>query len=269
MKTSPMTVNVEEIIEGKKHGRKIVKMIPQVGDYPSQRILYDYSEPPFTWSEYTIVDFGSGVFTDLTTFLYDNILMWDQPNGEGNMIGFTGFGWADLAAHGWAARVRSYRGGNIQGSFVGGNPVRHEEFGLNSNIVNGGHYAQVATRLNIRWHAVGFPMVKSGTILSEMIQARELWPYPKMGCLSLPPDGSTANGTPIVLANVGEPAGTADANQKWQYDPQTAHLVNVASGKCIQVSNAPSPSGLGQLLELWQPTGGANQQWGYDPQHRE
>lgn len=265
------TVHIEEIVEGKKRLLKMVKTIPQVGDRPSQRILYGPVDPPFTWSEWTIVDFGSRVweFTstpNLLPYENDSIVVWDQPNGQGNTIGFTGFGWADLAAYGWAGRVRSYLGNNIQGSFVGGNPVRHEEFGLNGNIVNAGHYAQIATHLNIRWHAMNYPLVKAGTILSEMIQDWELYPYPHMGCLSLPPDWSTANGAPIVLANVGEPAGTADANQKWQYDPQTAHLVNVASGKCIQVSSTPSPSGLGQLLELWQPTGEANQQWGYDPQ---
>jgi hypothetical protein len=147
---------------GQEPWSKLVKTIPQLGGQPLERVLYDYSEPPYTWSEYTIVDFGSAVFTDLTTFAYDNILVWDQPNGQGNMFGFTGFGWADLAAYGWAERVRSYRGGNIQGSFVGGNPVRHEEFGLNSNIVNAGPMLRsqpasisAGTRSALQWSSRG------------------------------------------------------------------------------------------------------------------
>jgi len=208
--------------------------------------------------------------------LWDSITLWDQPDGKGNSINlqYTGnalltdfFRYVEYTPqgevyHDWGEAVRSYQAPNLMGSFAGGTPVRHEQFGLNYNVVNAGRVAGVATKIYITWMGVN-EFFASGMIANWPSLGSGLW-VPDDQVMSVLP-GQAVNGGRIRLFGPGDYQNLGPNPwplQEWHWD--NGVIVHVASGKCLDVPGSSTANGT--LLQLWDRNGGPNQTWSYDPQ---
>jgi hypothetical protein len=169
------------------------------------------------------------------------VTLWDQPNGAGHSISFTGTGSVGLASFlvdpanpglgTWDHAVRSYRANDTLGTLrKTTSPIRDEQFGPNFNIKNAGQFGQTASQLIISW--VGWNQhIQSGSIVSwgaELIGAPRSGPF----CLDTLAGHVDDFGTPVVILAKCS-TGTA-LSQQWHWE--NGLLRNLGTNLCMDSS---------------------------------
>jgi hypothetical protein len=170
------------------------------------------------------------------------VTLWDQPNGTGHSITFTGTGTVNLANYPrnpanpglgtWDHAVRSYKANDTIGFLrKTTGPARSEQFGPNFNVKNAGSFGQAASQLILSW--VGWNQhIQSGSIVSWGNYFLPGAPYEPPFCMDTLPGHVDDFGIPLVI--LADCSQTSAPSQRWQWD--NGLLRNVGTGLCMDGS---------------------------------
>jgi hypothetical protein len=171
------------------------------------------------------------------------VTLWDQPNGAGHSITFTGTGSVYLANFPldpanpglgtWAQAVRSYKANDTIGYLrkTPPGPARSEGFGPNFNVKNAGLYGQAASQLILSW--VGWNQeIQSGSIVSWGNDFIPGAPYEPPFCMDTLPGHVDDFAIPLVI--LADCSRTSTPSQQWQWD--NGLFRNVGTGLCMDGS---------------------------------
>jgi hypothetical protein len=171
------------------------------------------------------------------------VTLWDQPNGTGHSISFTGTGSVYLANFPldpanpglgtWNKAVRSYKANDTVGSLrkTPPGPARSERFGPNFNVKNAGSYGRVASQLILSWKGWN-QYIQSGSIVSWGNDFIPGAPSQPPFCMDTLPGHMDDLAIPLVI--LADCSWTSAASQRWQW--VNGLLRNVGTGQCMDGS---------------------------------